>query len=72
MSNNIKLEEINNFLNSTHSKNLERLRAKLAQGNWHWMFPDHWANTAVNRNVLFNAINAKLLPLPTFKKGVHK
>ncbi|QIG60627.1 hypothetical protein VPT02_051 [Vibrio phage VPT02] len=66
MQQNIKVAEINKFLDTTHSQNLERLRAKLAQGQWHWMFPDNWENNDTNRNVLFHAINAKLMPKPTF------
>lgn len=65
----ISVIEINNFLNTTHTKNLERLRARLAKGEWHWMLPDNWENTKNNRNILFNSINAKLLPRPTFIGG---
>ncbi|AUG85344.1 hypothetical protein FDJ20_gp158 [Vibrio phage Thalassa] len=66
MKHNINLPEINKFLDTTHEKNLERLRAKLAKGEWHWLFPDNWVNDAANRNVLFHAINAKLMPKPKF------
>lgn len=64
----ISVVEINNFLNTTHTKNLERLRARLAKGEWHWMFPDSWVNNSDNRNILFNSINAKLLPRPIFMR----
>ncbi|AUG85142.1 hypothetical protein FDJ19_gp156 [Vibrio phage Ceto] len=69
MQQNIKVPEINKFLDDTHPGNLERLRARLAQGKWHWMFPDTWENNKTNRNVLFHAINAKLMPKPTFGFG---
>lgn len=66
MKQNINIVEINNFLDTTHETNLERLRAKLALGQWHWLLPEHWINNKANRNVLFHAINAKLMPKPKY------
>lgn len=66
MKHNINLPEINQFLDTTHEQNLKRLLARLAQNQWHWLFPDHWENNFTNRNVLFHAINAKLMPKPKF------
>lgn len=60
-STNIPLPEINQFLDQTHDKNLERLRLALTNNKWHWMFPDHWQDSPENKAVLFHAINAVLL-----------
>lgn len=54
------LTEINKFINDTHNDNLFKLMTRLYNHQWHWMFPDHWENNAMNRAVLFNAINSYL------------
>lgn len=64
MQQNTKVEEINNFLKTTHKDNLDMLRAKLFYAKWHWMFPEHWVNNESNRLVIYHAINSFLLPRP--------
>lgn len=66
MRSNINVPEIHNFIATTHETNRKRLLARLAKGEWHWMFPDNWKNTPENRSVLFHALNSSLLPKPKY------
>lgn len=53
--------EVHFFINGVNTYNLERLRARVARGKWHWLFPDSWEHTPENCTTLFHAINSFLL-----------